>query len=116
MYEVVDKKLKIASIDSIQDIRVCEWWSIKNYLKVNELNIDQITFFYIKENEYIVLNKKHGKYEFYLDLIRAYLSVDDALRREFVMNAPSPSIRFALRELDKIIMERECNAQQSIAG
>lgn len=75
MYEIIDETLKLASC-RINDLTIEQ---ASNFLSQWEdgARLGSLTLFFAPDARYLVLNKDNARYEFFLELAKAYLSAND---------------------------------------
>ena len=103
--EILNGTLGIAGINDIRDIG--EERLVQLGLQFGKaMNLNDLAFFYMKDRDWIVINKAHESYEFYLDIIQSYLQLSESLRQEAINLAPHEVIRDAFFILDGVIRNR----------
>ncbi len=75
MYEIIDETLKLASC-SINDLTLEQASSFLSQWE-DGAKLGTLTMFFNPDTGYLVLNKDHAQYEFYLKLAKAYLSASE---------------------------------------
>lgn len=106
--EIVNEYLGIVGLNSIEDLGEVQVWQLKKQYGGNT-NLSRLTFFYMPDRDWIVINKSHPKYDMYLQIIEAYLLAsqdgrNEAHERALTMKAP---IKSALYILDGVIADRK---------
>ena len=107
MHEVIDESLKLASC-SINDLTFEQASSILSKLG-DGVKLGTLTLFFDYETGYLVLNKDHEQYDFYLKLAKFYLPASEKKREKFREECDS-RIGRTLRVMD---YSRECSRVQS---
>ena len=103
--EILNGTLGIAGINDISDIGEVRMEQLKLQFG-RAMNLNDLAFFYMKDRDWIVINKAHERYEFYLDVIQAYLQLSESSRQEAMNIAPHEVIRKAFFILDGVIRNR----------
>ena len=85
-YNLVNKELRIFSC-SVSDLTVQQ---VVSFLEQWEhgAKIGELTLFYEKETDSLVINQDNKDYKKYLDIAEIYLTLDDDKLQEFSMNMP----------------------------
>jgi len=104
--EFVNKELGIAAIDSIEDLGEIQVSHLKMQYGQNA-NLDELAFFYMSDRDWIVINKSHPRYDFYLQIMIVYLALSPEGRNKAKEQAPENVIKRALYILDGVIKDRE---------
>lgn len=101
-YEMINEELRIARC-SLADLTLEQ---VKHFLGQWEpgSNIGNLILFYEKEDDVIVLNSSNKNYQYYKDIVEAYLEFDEDTRQK--MEVPKGA-RETLRVLDRAIEQRE---------
>ncbi len=103
--EIVNEDLGIAVLNNVNDFGEYKEKIQKEY--GSDVDFTKITVLFLKEKNLIVINKSHPLFEYYFDIIQAYLVLSAESRQVAVRRAPSDTIRCLLAELDITINERE---------
>lgn len=85
-YNLVNKELRIFSC-SISDLTIQQAASFLEQWE-HGAKIDELTLFYEKETDSLVINQDNKDYKKYLDIAEIYLTLDDDKLQEFSMNMP----------------------------
>lgn len=85
-YKLVNKELRIFSC-SVSDLTVQQ---VASFLEQWEhgAKIGELTLFYEKETDSLVINQDNKIYKKYLDIAESYLTLDDDKLQEFFTNIP----------------------------
>ena len=85
-YNLVNKELRIFSC-SVSDLTMQQ---VASFLEQWEhgAKIGELTLFYEKETDSLVINQDNKNYNKYLDIAESYLTLDDDELQEFSMNIP----------------------------
>lgn len=103
--EILNGTLGIAGINDIRDIG--EERMVQLTLQFGKaMNLNDLAFFYMKDRDWIVVNKAHERYEFYFDIIQSYLDLSESSRKEAMNLAPNNVTKNALFILDNVIRDR----------
>lgn len=103
-YEMLNPDLLIATC-TVQEMPE---WIVKPFNN-GELGeqLTNITFFYERELDLVVVNVEHIHYDVYVKLVLLYLELDDAARKELRESKGMAPIKKACDTLDNIIELRE---------
>lgn len=90
MYKIIDEKLRIASC-SLADLTMEQ---VNRFLQQWEdgAPIGSLTVFYDDKQNLIVLNRDHKSYEYYLDVVIAYLRATEE-QRKLILNQTPESMK-----------------------
>lgn len=110
-YEIINEELKIASC-RIKDLTMKQ---VTHFLDQWEsgASIGQLTLFYDKEKDLLVLNRDNRDYSLYLDMVQSYFAISDDERYEVVEKSPN-SMRETLGVLNNVLLNRRNNKELSI--
>lgn len=86
MYKSINEELRIFSC-SVSDLTVQQ---VVSFLEQWEhgAKIGELTLFYEKETDSLVINQDNKSYKKYLDIAESYLTLDDDKMQEFFTNIP----------------------------
>lgn len=104
-FGILNKDLGIAVIEGIEDISNLQMLEIKSKLPEGQ-TLESLTFFYMQDRDWIVLNKNHALYGFYSKIIQIYLKMSETSRREIAGTAPTDAVKAAFEILDDVINYR----------
>lgn len=103
-FGILNEELGIATIEGIDNIGYLQAEEMKKGLP-DGVDLDTLAFFYMKDRDWIVINKKHPLVGFYSQIIPDYLelSADSRIKvREEVPNA----FKGIFEMLDSVIRDR----------
>ena len=111
--EILNAELGIAGIDTIDDIGECYIKELKKKFG-DDVNLNEITFLYIEDRDWIVLNKSHVRYSYYLDVIQTYLVLSDTSKIEAIKMAPFDFIKQLFYELNVVVNKRNALYRKAV--
>lgn len=85
-YKLVNKELRIFSC-SVSDLTMQQVASFLDQWE-HGAKIGELTLFYEKETDSLVINQDNKNYKKYLDIAESYLTLDDDKLQEFFTNIP----------------------------
>lgn len=107
----------IVGIESINDLEPIHIQKLKELCSEGN-RMDDLVFYYIWDRNLIALNMRHKLYKEYLDIISAYMDLNDEHRAKVRDEAPR-SISRCLYQLEDIIESRKekkfANASYNVA-
>lgn len=114
---VLNRELGIFAIDSLEDLGAIQEKQIRGQMPEGA-GLNDLAFFYMKDRDWVVLNRSHALYEYYADIISCYLELSETGRREATEKAPVEEVKAALRILDSVIWARQqiCGKGGCIGG
>ena len=103
---ILNEKLGIVVIDSLDDLGYIQTQQIKKQLPVGA-ELKDLAFFYMPDRDWIVINKSHILYDFYSQIIPTYLELSEKSRKECIAEVPADAIKRAFCILDDVILSRQ---------
>ena len=77
-----------------------------NIAQLNSQKKAQLTFYYLSEQDAIVLNKNHKNFEHLKELLLTYLSFDDLQKKEFLVISRKMGLTF-FDSINKVLRIRK---------
>ena len=102
---ILNEDLGIATVDSLDDIGNIHIDIIKKQLPEGA-RLDDFVFFYMTDRDWIVMNKNHKLYQYYLDIITGYLELSEESRKKCVELVHTEMFKNAFAILDSVIIRR----------
>lgn len=111
-YTIVNEKLRIASC-CVSDLTMQQVESFLNQWE-DGARIGELSLFYEKETDFLVINRDHPSYKEYLDIAENYLTADDA-ECVRINDAVPESLQETITVLHNCRMARKVKADIDIA-
>lgn len=102
---ILDNELGIVVIEGIEDLGHIQMQIIKKQMPAGS-SISDLALFYMSDRDWIVINMSHNLYEFYSQIVPAYLKLSVDNRKQAYAEAPTDNIRMAFDILDHVIRQR----------
>ena len=104
-YQILNKEVGTASckIEDIPAKYIVQLGGMCENLK------KELTFFYYREDDLVVLNTEHPNYELYSSIVEGFLGLNDANQKEAVEFAKSEGLAHAMLTLQTISRMRKRN-------
>lgn len=102
---ILNSELGIASIDSTDDLGIIQINEMEKH-RPEGAEFDQLVFFYMPCRDWIVINKSHNLYKYWIDIITVYLQLSENSRKRAYVEAPNDTIRAGYDILEDVIKER----------
>lgn len=103
---ILNKKLGVFAIEGLGDLGGIQEQKIVSQMPEGA-KLDDLAFFYMKDRDWIVVNKIHRLYEYYAQIIQDYLELSEEGRKQAAEQAPMEEVVDALRILDGVIWRRK---------
>lgn len=104
-FGILSEEHKIMVVEGIEDISEIQMREIKRNFPERQ-KLENMVFFYMPDKDWIVINRGHTLYDFYLQLISAYLELPEQQRKACMVEAPTATIKNAFYILDEVIYNR----------
>lgn len=102
---ILNSELGIATIDSTDDLGIIQINEIERQ-RPEGAEFDHLAFFYMADRDWIVINKSHNMYKYWLDIIMIYLKLSENSRKKAYEEAPNDTIRSGFDILEDVIKAR----------
>lgn len=102
---ILNSDLGIAVIDSIEDIGKIQLERVKKQMPEGA-KLKDLAFFYMADRDWIVINKNHCLFEYYSQIIPAYLELSAESRKKAYDGVPNRTVREGFDILEDVIRKR----------
>jgi len=102
---ILNSDLGIAVIDGIEDIGDIQIEKIEEQMP-DGANLKDLAFFYMKDRDWIVINKGNKLFDIYAGIIQSYLELSAESRKEAYNKATNSTIKAGLCVLNDVILHR----------
>lgn len=103
-YRIIDWELGIVSL-SVSELSEEQKAAIRENLGKDILT-PELTVYYDDTRDFIVLNRDHGNYQTYVDLVSAYLTAEEDTRLQLFGMIPD-CVKGFMKVLESILQRRE---------
>ena len=103
---ILNEKLGVCTIEGLGDLGGIQEEKIVAQMPEG-VRPDDLAFFYMPDRDWIVINRSHGLYEYYAQIIQDYLELSEEGRKQAAEQAPVEEVSRALRILDDVIWRRK---------